>query len=160
MALTSWKAFPFFTVSQIPVPADDDGSYVFDVFVLSPIWWPPSDDGQNEVTSLTTGSESIFLGTSQGSVRILSRSFKVVRSFPVADRPGASVTHVKQIPGTAYLVTISEDLSTEPSLKVWALDKMEKKTGAPRCLCTTTVQNGRRQFPVCARGGVAFPGWC
>ena len=31
MALTSWKQFPFFTASQVPVPADEDGSYVFDV---------------------------------------------------------------------------------------------------------------------------------
>lgn len=31
MALTSWKDFPFFNVSQVPVPADEDGSYVFDV---------------------------------------------------------------------------------------------------------------------------------
>jgi hypothetical protein len=31
MALTSWKEFPFFAVSQVPVPADEDGSYVFDV---------------------------------------------------------------------------------------------------------------------------------
>jgi hypothetical protein len=31
MALTSWKAFPFFTVAQVPVPADEDGTYVFDV---------------------------------------------------------------------------------------------------------------------------------
>ena len=31
MALTSWKSFPFFTVTQVPVPADPDGSYVFDV---------------------------------------------------------------------------------------------------------------------------------
>jgi hypothetical protein len=31
MALTSWKEFPFFSVSQVPVPADEDGSYVFDV---------------------------------------------------------------------------------------------------------------------------------
>lgn len=31
MALTSWKAFPFFQISQVPVPADEDGSYVFDV---------------------------------------------------------------------------------------------------------------------------------
>ena len=31
MALTSWKQFPFFSVSQVPVPADEDGSYVLDV---------------------------------------------------------------------------------------------------------------------------------
>lgn len=34
MALTSWKAFPFFTVAQVPVPADDDGAYIFDVHLL------------------------------------------------------------------------------------------------------------------------------
>ena len=31
MALTSWKEFPFFSVSKVPVPADEDGTYVFDV---------------------------------------------------------------------------------------------------------------------------------
>ena len=31
MALTSWRAFPFFATSQVPVPADDEGSYIFDV---------------------------------------------------------------------------------------------------------------------------------
>ena len=31
MALTSWKSFPFFTSSKVPVPADEDGTYVFDV---------------------------------------------------------------------------------------------------------------------------------
>ena len=35
-------------------------------------------------------------------------------------------------------------------MKVWALDKPEKKTGTPRCLCTVSVQNGRKQFPVSA----------
>ena len=50
--------------------------------------------------------------------------------------------------GTALLVTISEDLSNEPVLKVWALDKIEKKTGAPKCLSTLGIHNGRKQFPV------------
>ncbi|KIW97935.1 uncharacterized protein Z519_01519 [Cladophialophora bantiana CBS 173.52] len=134
MALTSWKDFPFFEVSQVPVPADEDGSYVFD----------------NEVVSLTTGADSLFLGSSDGSVRILSRALKVVRTFQASDVPDGSITHLRQVPNTPFLVTISENLSSEPSLKVWALDKIEKKTGAPRCLCTIGVQNGRRQFPVSA----------
>lgn len=46
------------------------------------------------------------------------------------------------------LVTIAEDLSNEPVLKVWALDKTEKKTGIPRCQSTLPIQNGRKQFPV------------
>ena len=55
---------------------------------------------------------------------------------------------MKQVEGTALLVTISEDLSNEPLLKTWALDKTEKKTGAPKCLSTLSIQNGRKQFPV------------
>jgi hypothetical protein len=55
---------------------------------------------------------------------------------------------MKQIEGTSLLVTIAEDLPSEPVLKVWALDKIEKKTGTPRCLSTLSVQNGRRPYPV------------
>ena len=74
----------------------------------------------------------------------------MARTFRAADAHDASVTHIRQIPSTPYLVTISEILSTDPSLKVGALDKAEKKTGAPRCLYTVGVHNGRRQFPVSA----------
>lgn len=55
---------------------------------------------------------------------------------------------MKQIEGTSLLVTIVEDLGSEPALKVWALDKVEKKTGGPRCQSALVVNNGRRQFPV------------
>ncbi len=55
---------------------------------------------------------------------------------------------MKQVEGTSLLVTISEDLLNEPTLKVWALDKTEKKTGSPKCLSTLSIQNGRKQFPV------------
>ena len=41
-----------------------------------------------------------------------------------------------------------EDLSGEPVLKVWALDKPVKKTGMPTCLSSVTISNGRKQFPV------------
>jgi len=134
MALTSWKQFPFFNVSQVPVPADEDGSYIFD----------------KDIVSIATGSDSLFLGSSDGSVRVLSRALKVVRTFHATDSSDASITHIRQIPNTPFLVTLSENLSADPSLKVWALDKTEKKTGGPRCLCTIAAQNGRRQFPVSA----------
>lgn len=101
---------------------------------------------QNNVTCLCTGSQSLFVGSSDGTVQILSRSFKVLRSFKAADH--GSIMHMKQIENTSLLVTIAEDLSSEPVLKVWALDKTEKKSGSPRCLSTTAVQNGRRLFPV------------
>ncbi|KAH0541991.1 hypothetical protein FGG08_003540 [Glutinoglossum americanum] len=43
-----------------------------------------------------------------------------------------------------------EDLSSEPVLKVWALDKTEKRTGAPRCQSTLSIHNNRKQFPISA----------
>jgi vacuolar protein sorting-associated protein 11 len=55
---------------------------------------------------------------------------------------------MKQVENTSLLVTIAEDLPNDPVLKVWALDKTEKKTGAPRCLSAVSVQNARRPFPV------------
>ncbi|KAL1971338.1 hypothetical protein VTN77DRAFT_290 [Rasamsonia byssochlamydoides] len=130
MALTSWKTFNFFEVSQVKLP--EESSPVFN----------------DDVACFCTGSDNLFLGTNDGTVHIVSPSFKVVRSFKAHDT--GSIRHMKQVEGTSLLVTIAEDLPNEPSLKVWALDKIEKKTGAPRCLSTLSVQNGRRPFPVSA----------
>lgn len=99
------------------------------------------------MSSLCTGSANLFLGSADGHVHIVSSGFKVVRSFKASD--AGSITHIKQIEGSSLLVTIAEDLLNEPVLKVWALDKSEKKTGSPRCLSTTSIQNARRLFPVC-----------
>ncbi|PHH67953.1 hypothetical protein CDD82_960 [Ophiocordyceps australis] len=57
---------------------------------------------------------------------------------------------MRQVEGTSVLVTVAEDLSAEPVLKAWALDKLAKKTNMPTCLSTLTIHNGRRQFPISA----------
>lgn len=134
MVLTNWKAFPFFTVAQVPVPADDDGAYIFD----------------NDLTCVATSTEFLYLGDNAGYVRQLSRAFKVTQTFHAADIPNVAVRLLKPIPDTPYLVTICEDLPNEPSLRVWDLEKTEKRTSGPKCLCTIKVQNGRRPFPVSA----------
>lgn len=47
-------------------------------------------------------------------------------------------------------------MSNDPVLKVWALDKLVKKTNMPTCLSTVSISNARRQFPVSwGRTGVA-----
>jgi len=151
MALTSWKTFNFFTKSEVPVPADEDGNYPFDVSGSRDMPVPHFLTVvvlQSDLASIASGADSLFLGSSNGYVRVLSRAFKVVRSFRAANSTAASITYLTQIPNTSLLVTIAEDLSSDPVLKVWALDKAEKKTGGPKCLCTVAVQNGRRQFPV------------
>jgi hypothetical protein len=101
---------------------------------------------QDDFACICTGSDNLFIGSNDGKVHILSPAFKIVRSFNAHD--AGVIRHMRQIEGTSLLVTIAEDLPNEPVLKVWALDKIEKKTGAPRCLSTVSVQNGRRPFPV------------
>lgn len=101
------------------------------------------------MTCLTSGSDSLFLGTTDGHIRVLSKALTVVRTFRASDSH-AAVIHLRQIPDTAFLVSISEDLSSEPELRVWALDRTDKKSGGPKCLCTVAVQNGKRLFPVTA----------
>ena len=69
-----------------------------------------------------------------------------MRTFKAHDT--GTITQIKQAEGTALLITISEDLSNEPLMKVWALDQTDKKTGSPKCLSTLSIHNGRKQFPV------------
>ncbi|KAJ5993521.1 hypothetical protein N7451_009245 [Penicillium sp. IBT 35674x] len=133
MALTSWKAFNFIDVSPVRLP--EESSTLFG----------------SDLSSLCSGSANLFLGTTDGFVHILSSSFRIVRSFKAHD--AGSINHMKQINGTSLLVTVAEDLSNEPVLKVWALDT-EKKDGGPRCLSTVSVQNARRQFPISAFAAV------
>ncbi|KAF1989493.1 vacuolar protein sorting-associated protein 11 [Aulographum hederae CBS 113979] len=132
MALTSWKAFRFFDVSQVKLPEGEQSG--------------PFEQGN--ITCVASGSENIFIGSADGTVKILSQAFKVAGSFKAHD--AGSITQIKQVQGTSLLVTIAEDLSNEPVLKVWALDKPEKKTGTPRCQSTLTIHNGRKPFPISA----------
>ncbi|KAF1817203.1 vacuolar protein sorting protein-like protein [Eremomyces bilateralis CBS 781.70] len=132
MALTSWKSFKFFEVSEVKLP-ESERTLLSD---------------QGGITCVTTGSDNVFFGSSDGVVRILSQAFKVARSFKAYD--STAITHMKQVQGTALLVTIAEDLSTDPVLKLWALDKIDKRTGAPRCQTTIHIRNGGKRFPISA----------
>ncbi|KAK5112638.1 hypothetical protein LTR62_003953 [Meristemomyces frigidus] len=129
MALTSWKSFRFFDVTTVRLP-DGDGSIALD---------------QGKVSAISAGARNILVGTPDGTVHLLDHSFKSSRSWKAHDT--GSVTHIKQVPDTSYLLTLAEDLSHEPELRVWSLDQTEKKTGHPRCLSSITVQNGRKNFP-------------
>ncbi|GME24886.1 Zinc finger RING-type protein [Neofusicoccum parvum] len=132
MAFTGWKPFKFFDVSQVKLP-DAESASLFE---------------QGNITCVASGSDNVFLGSQDGVVRIVSSAFKVMREFQAHDT--GSIRYMKPVQGTSLLVTIAEDLSSEPTLKVWALDKLEKKTGIPRCQSTLTIHNGRKQFPVTA----------
>lgn len=100
------------------------------------------------MSCVVAGADHVFVGTPDGTLRLLDHSFKTVQSFKAHET--GSITHIKQIPNSSLLVTLAEELPNEPTLKVWALDKPEKKTGTPRCLCSVPIQNGRKPFPVSA----------
>ncbi|KHN94804.1 Vacuolar protein sorting-associated protein 11 [Metarhizium album ARSEF 1941] len=128
----SWKSFDFFEVSQVSL-SDDETRSLFEA---------------NEISSVCSGSDSLFFGGSDGSVSIIGKGWKVVRKFQAHD--AGRITHMRQVEGTSLLVTVAEDLSSEPVLKAWALDKIVKKNSMPTCLSTLTINNGRRQFPISA----------
>jgi len=134
LTVPQWKSFDFFDVTQVRLGDDETRSFF---------------EG-NEISSVCSGSDSLFLGSYDGYVRIVGSSWKVVRSFQAHDV--GSITHMRQVEGTSMLVTVAEDLSNEPVLKVWALDRVVKKTGMPTCLSTVTINNGKKQFPVRGHG--------
>ncbi|KAF5525230.1 Vacuolar protein sorting-associated protein 11-like protein [Colletotrichum aenigma] len=127
-----WKAFDFFDVNQVRL-ADDETRAFFE---------------SNEIASVCSGSDSLFLGSYDGFVRIVGSSWKIVKNFQAHDV--GTITHMRQIEGTSLLVTVAEDLSSEPVLKIWALDKLVKKTNMPTCLSTLNITNNKKQFPISA----------
>jgi hypothetical protein len=84
-----WNSFDFFDVSQVK-PADDETRAFFE---------------SNDIASVCSGSESLFLGTRDGYVRMVGPSWKVVRSFLAHDAGG--ITHMRQVEGTSMLVTVA-----------------------------------------------------
>ncbi|KAG5924038.1 hypothetical protein E4U42_004771 [Claviceps africana] len=127
-----WKSFDFFEVSRVSL-SDDDARHLFE---------------SNGIASICAGSDSMFVGGNDGTVTIMGRSWNVVRRFQAHD--AGRVTQMRQVEGTSLLVTVAEDLSGEPVLKAWALDRLVKKTNMPTCLSSLTINNGRRQFPISA----------
>jgi hypothetical protein len=86
---TQWKTFDFFEVSQVTAPDEDSKSFF----------------ENNEISCVCSGSENLFVGSFDGTVRILSSAFKVLRTFQAHE--SGSITHMKQVEGTSLLVTIA-----------------------------------------------------
>lgn len=87
--LPQWKSFDFFDVSQVALP-DEDTHQLFE---------------SNEISSVCAGSDSLFVGSNDGSVSIIGKSWKVVSTFQAHD--SGRITHMRQVEGTSVLVTIA-----------------------------------------------------
>lgn len=130
-----WRSFDFFDAAPVRLADDDTRAFL------------EAGNG-NAVASVCSGSDSLFLGGRDGTVRIVAAGWKVVRVFAAYD-DGSPVTHMRQVEGTSLLVTVGEEGGEAPPvLKVWALDKLVKKTGVPTCLSVVVVNNGKKPFPV------------
>jgi hypothetical protein len=73
----------------------------------------------NDVSAVCSGSDSLFLGGHDGTVRIVGPSWKVVRSFPAYDDHAGvrSITHMRQVEGTSLLVTVAVGYAVEAKLE-------------------------------------------
>jgi hypothetical protein len=91
-----WKSFDFFDVSQVKLADDDETRAFFD---------------SHEISSVCSGSDSLFLGSADGHVRIVGPSWRIVRSFQAHE--GVRISHVRQVEGTSLLVTVGVRLMHE-----------------------------------------------
>lgn len=85
------------------------------------------------------------MGNHNGTLSVLSRLFKPVQTWKAHET--GSITHIKYLESLSLLVTVAEDMSSDPVLKVWSMGKLDQKTDVPRCLSTISLQNNKRQFP-------------
>jgi len=84
-----WRSFDFFDATQIKIADDDTRAFLT----------------SNDISSVCSGSESLFFGSYDGTVRIVAASWKVVRSFQAYD--AGPITHMRQVEGTSLLVTVA-----------------------------------------------------
>lgn len=59
----------------------------------------------NELSSICTGSDSLFLGSVDGQVRIVGPSWRIVRTFQAHE--DVRISHMRQVEGTSLLVTVA-----------------------------------------------------
>lgn len=88
--LQQWKSFDFFDVTQVKLADDDETRAFFE---------------SNEISSVCSGSDSLFLGSVDGYVRIVGPSWKIVRSFQAHE--DVRISHMRQVEGTSLLVTVA-----------------------------------------------------
>ncbi|OCH92268.1 hypothetical protein OBBRIDRAFT_773774 [Obba rivulosa] len=131
-AAPAWRQFTFFDV--VPVKDIHDLGSSPEVFKKTP-----------EISTITSSSAGPLVADIHGSVYLLNRDFEVVKSWIA--HTGGRVTHMAERKG--ILVTLGEeDSARHPFLKVWELENIDRKTGAPTLLRSTKVQSGNRPHPV------------
>ena len=89
LVFVQWKSFDFFAVTQVEF-GDDETRLFFE---------------SHEISCVCSGSDSLFVGSSDGFVRIIGPSWKIVKSFQAHEV--GTVIHMRQVEGTSLLVTVA-----------------------------------------------------
>jgi len=126
-----WRQFNFFEKEQIYDPIERS---------RSPKWLQNMD-----ITSWTNGRGHLIFGDSAGLITLVNYSLNLNYSYPAHP---SSITHVKIMKYKNILVSVGEDESLVPNIKVWNLDKMNKNTKTPVCLRTIKVNHAGKISPV------------
>ncbi|KAF3912586.1 hypothetical protein ABW21_db0207984 [Orbilia brochopaga] len=127
MASKIWKTFTFFETSTVKIPVDQ---------ILA--------DG-SRITSVCTGMRHILLGLSNGFVVALSSKYSKSAIWKAHEH--GPITHAKYLESRKILVTISEDLTSPPEMKVWALKASERKSFSAQLQSTLRI-NTQTVFPM------------
>jgi hypothetical protein len=126
-----WRQFNFFEKEQIYDPIERS---------RSPKWLQNMD-----ITSWTNGRGHLIFGDSAGLITLVNYSLNLNYSYPAHP---SSITQVKIMKYKNILISVGEDESSVPNIKVWNLDKMNKNTKSPVCLRTIKVNHAGKISPV------------
>ncbi|KAJ3107659.1 Vacuolar protein sorting-associated protein 11 [Phlyctochytrium planicorne] len=131
--IAQWRVFNFFEKEMV-VDAEDNS--------LGPSWLQGMD-----VTASAGGRGSLFFGDSKGNISLVNHSLSLLFMFQAHNGP---ITHMKMMKNRNILVSIGDDETGVPVVKVWNLDKIDKTNRTPMLARQTKVQHGNKVFPVTA----------
>ncbi|KAF5383483.1 hypothetical protein D9757_006137 [Collybiopsis confluens] len=129
-----WRQFPFFD----PVPVKDihDQHSVPEIFKACTTL---------EISTVASSSAGLLVADIFGSIHLLNKDFESISSWVA--HAGGRVTHMVERKG--ILVTLGEENSVlSPLIKIWDLNKKDKRTTAPLLLRSAKVQPSNRPHPV------------
>ncbi|KAI8593020.1 hypothetical protein BDZ88DRAFT_405220 [Geranomyces variabilis] len=133
MTIIQWRQFTFFDREQVAECPDADNS---------PQWLEDL-----EITSSTHGRGHLFFGDASGFITILNHAMAVVFSFQAHNHRVTLMRHMKY---KNQLVSVGEDDSGIPIVKVWNLDKPDQTANTPALQRSSKIQYGQKVFPVTA----------
>ncbi|KAJ3114405.1 Vacuolar protein sorting-associated protein 11, partial [Nowakowskiella sp. JEL0407] len=145
----SWKQFPFFDRELINDHSDPTSPPSW-LKVLHPT---PStacnyslvNSQDTEVTASASGKGHLFFGDKSGNIIVLNHYLSVVLNWSAHPN---KVTNLIKLSAKNLLVSVGEDESGVPIVKVWNLDKLDKNTRNPVLSRSNKIQLGSRVFPV------------